>query len=256
VTAVPGAVAIVPVRVGSQRLPRKALLAESGRALFLHTWERTVAAGCFEACYVATDDAEVTAAAREAGAPVLATDARPRTGSERCAQAAAALPARFVVDVQGDWPEVDPGDLRRLTEALAAERAACVTLGARLADPARAADPNVVKIALGQDGFALYFSRAAIPYARDPQRAPPRWRHIGVYGFTRAALLAVPGLPNSGLEEQEALEQLRFLENGMRILVLEARGEPWGIESRADYDAFLQRMRAGGRERSGGRQQR
>ncbi len=243
-TAIPGAVAIVPVRVQSQRLPGKALLAESGRPLFLHTWQSAVDAGCFEDCYVATDDAEVTAAAEAAGAPVLPTDATPRTGSERCAQAAARLDARYVVDVQGDWPELDPRDLRELAAALAAERAPCVTLAARLSDPLRAADPNVVKVVFGRDGAALYFSRAAIPHARDATQVPLRWRHIGVYGFTQAALQSIPALPSSGLDEQEGLEQLRFLENGMRILVLAAHGDPWGIETRADYDGFLARRRA------------
>lgn len=234
------AIAIVPVRLGSQRLPRKALLADSGQPLFVHTWQRAHAARCFDEVLVATDDDEVAAAAQAAGAPVARTSTRPRTGSERCAEAVAERDAALVVDVQGDWPEIDPEDLEALVEALREGPAPVATLACPLDDAARAADPNVVKVVCGRDGHALYFSRAAIPHAHagEPVR---RLRHVGVYGFTRDALLAIPDLPSSGLAETESLEQLRFLENGLSIRVLAARGEPWGIESRTDYDAFLAR---------------
>ena len=247
-TARAQAVAMVPVRVGSQRLPGKALLAETGMPLFLHTWRQTVAADCFDLCAVATDDDRVAAAAERAGARVLRTSPDCRTGSERCAQAAASLDCEFVVDVQGDWPEVDPRDLRALAQALRERRAPCATLAVPLTDEQRAADRHVVKVVRGRDGAALYFSREPIPHVQEGGRWS-RLRHVGVYGFTRDALLSVPGLPSSGLAEAEGLEQLRFLENGMRILVLDAHGEPWGIETRADYDAFRERLarREGGR---------
>jgi 3-deoxy-manno-octulosonate cytidylyltransferase (CMP-KDO synthetase) len=105
-----------------------------------------------------------------------------------------------------------------------------------------AADSNVVKVVCARNGDAMYFSRAAIPHVR-AGRSHPLLRHIGVYGFTRAALAAVPDLPSSGLAEAEGLEQLRFLENGMAMRVVAARGDPWGIETRADYDRFLGRLR-------------
>lgn len=242
----PTAVAIVPVRLGSQRLPGKAMLADSGRPLFLHTWERAVAAQRFAASYVATDSDEVAAAAEAAGAPVIRTSERCRTGSERCAEAAATLGPEvgFVVDIQGDWPEVAPADLDALVDCLTAGLAPTATLAAPLAE-ARAADPNVVKVVRALSGDALYFSRATIPFAAGTGgTAPPvRLRHIGVYAFTRDALRRVPDLPSSGLAELESLEQLRFLENGLAMRVLDATGDPWGIETTADYDAFLRRRR-------------
>ena len=113
------AVAIVPVRLGSQRLPGKAMLADSGRPLFLDTWERAVEATRFAACYVATDSDEVAGAAAAAGAAVIRTSAACRTGSERCAEAAGTLGTEvgYVVDIQGDWPEIDPGGSRRTWSA-------------------------------------------------------------------------------------------------------------------------------------------
>ncbi len=237
-----GAVAIIPVRVDSQRLPGKALLAESGQALFLHTCEQARLAGCFDQILVATDSSEVAECTEQAGFTPVMTSSKPRTGSERCAEAALNLTAEVIVDIQGDWPEVDPEDLRALVTALAGDASdrACATLCATLDNPATIADPNVVKVVRGHNGDALYFSRSPIPFIRKPNYGSVL-RHVGVYGFTRSTLLTLPSLPSSGLDEVEGLEQLRFLENGIRIQVLNASGDPWGIECRADYDAFLER---------------
>jgi 3-deoxy-manno-octulosonate cytidylyltransferase (CMP-KDO synthetase) len=239
------ALAIIPVRVGSQRLPGKALLDESGQALFLHTCAQAKKATNVDRVCVATDDDRVEAIAREHGYDVVRTSPACRTGSERCAEAAAAIPCRAVLDIQGDWPEVDPRDLEATVAQLLAGTAVCNTLAVPLSDPAAIADPNVVKVVRGGNGKALYFSRAAIPFVREGPF--PLRRHVGVYGFARATLLRVPGLPSSGLAEAESLEQLRFLENDIPIHVLDAQGDPWGIETRADYDAFLQRLRRSAR---------
>ncbi len=235
------ALAIVPVRVGSQRLAGKALLRETGQPLFLHTCDRARKARNIERVVVATDDDVVDAAARAAGYDVVRTSAACRTGSERCAEAAAAIECRVVLDIQGDWPEVDAGDLEAIVDQLLAGDAVCNTLCVPLVDPAVAANPNVVKVVRGGNGKALYFSRAVVPFVKDGDYALRR--HVGVYGFQRETLLRIPPLPSSGLAEAESLEQLRFLENDIPMHVLDARGDPWGIETRADYDAFLQRLR-------------
>lgn len=234
------ALAIVPVRVGSQRLPGKALLHESGKELFLHTCDQAKLARNIDSVCVATDDDQVEAAARRHGFAVLRTSPACRTGSERCAEAAAVIPCRAVLDIQGDWPEVDPRDLEAIVAQLLAGTAVCNTLCVPLADPAAIRDPNVVKVVRGGNGKALYFSRLPVPYQKEGSY--PLRRHIGVYGFARDTLLRVPGLPSSGLAEAESLEQLRFLENDIPMHVLDAKGDPWGIETRADYDAFLQRL--------------
>ena len=238
------AVAIVPVRVDSQRLPGKALLRETGQPLFLHTWAAACRAKCFARVVIATDSDEVARAAGAAGAEVVRTSPQPRTGSERCAEAVRELECAAVVDIQGDWPEVDPRDLEALVDTLLVEGGVpTATLATPLTDPHKIADPNVVKVVAGRDRRALYFSRSPIPYLKRTDASVGVLRHIGVYAFTRDALLRVPDLPSSGLDETEGLEQLRFLENGLAMRVLLAHGEPWGIETRADYDAFLQRQR-------------
>ncbi|MEZ6038709.1 MAG: 3-deoxy-manno-octulosonate cytidylyltransferase [Planctomycetota bacterium] len=248
------ALAIVPVRVGSQRLPQKALLTESGQELFLHTLAQAKKAANIDLVAVATDDDRVEAAAKRHGYRVVRTSPACRTGSERCAEAAAEIPCRAVLDIQGDWPEVAPRDLEALVAQLLAGDSVCNTLCARLDDPQTIQNPNVVKVVRGGNQKALYFSRAPIPYLRsvDPQPSSaasgggsatfPILRHIGVYGFARDTLLRVPGLPSSGLAETESLEQLRFLENDIAMHVLDAEGDPWGIETREDYDAFLARL--------------
>jgi len=234
------ALAIVPVRVGSQRLPGKALLTESGKELFLHTCDQARLARNIDRVCVATDDDRVEAAARRHGLQVVRTSPACRTGSERCAEAAAAFACRAVLDIQGDWPEVDPRDLEAIVAQLLDGAAVCNTLCVPLVEPAAIADPNVVKVVRGGNGKALYFSRAPIPFVKEGSF--PLRRHIGVYGFARDTLLRVPGLPSSGLAEAESLEQLRFLENDIPMHVLDAQGDPWGIETRADYDAFLLRL--------------
>jgi 3-deoxy-manno-octulosonate cytidylyltransferase (CMP-KDO synthetase) len=243
VTAGPAveALAIIPVRVGSQRLPGKALLRESGQELFLHTCDQARKTRNIDRVVVATDDDVVEAAAKRAGYGVVRTSAACRTGSERCAEAAAAIPCRVVLDIQGDWPEVDPGDLEAIVAQLLRGEHVCNTLCVPLTDPEVAANPNVVKVVRGGNGKALYFSRAVIPFVKDT--GYPLRRHVGVYGFTRETLLRIPPLPSSGLAEAESLEQLRFLENDIPMHVLDARGDPWGIETRADYDGFLHRLR-------------
>jgi 3-deoxy-manno-octulosonate cytidylyltransferase (CMP-KDO synthetase) len=234
------ALAIIPVRVGSQRLPGKALLRESGQELFLHTCDQAKKAANIDQVVVATDDDVVEAAARRRGYGVVRTSPACRTGSERCAEAAAAIPCEAVLDIQGDWPEVAPRDLESIVDQLLRGEAVCNTLCVPLHDPEAIANPNVVKVVRGGNGKALYFSRAAIPYVKEG--AFRLLRHIGVYGFARATLLRIPPLPSSGLAEAESLEQLRFLENDIPMHVLDAQGDPWGIETRADYDAFLGRL--------------
>ncbi len=234
------ALAIIPVRVGSQRLPGKALLTESGQELFLHTCDQAKQARNVDRVVVATDDDVVEAAAKKKGYAVVRTSPACRTGSERCAEAAAAIPCRAVLDIQGDWPEVDPRDLEAIVDQLLRGEAPTNTLCVPLRDAAVAANPNVVKVVRGRNGKALYFSRAVIPFVKDGDYVLRR--HIGVYGFQRDVLLRIPALPSSGLAEAESLEQLRLLENDIAMHVLDAQGDPWGIETRSDYDAFLTRL--------------
>ena len=236
------ALAIVPIRVGSQRLPGKALLTESGQELFLHTCDQAKKAGNIDHVCVATDDDQVEAAARRMNYEVIRTSPSCKTGSERCAEAAQQIDCTAVLDIQGDWPEVDTDDLEALAAQLLSGESTCNTLASEIVDETSIQNPNVVKVVRGGNGKAMYFSRQPIPFVKDAHF--PILRHIGVYGFARNTLLRIPSLPSSGLAEAESLEQLRFLENDISIHVLDAKGNPWGIETREDYDSYLQRLTA------------
>jgi 3-deoxy-D-manno-octulosonate cytidylyltransferase len=236
------AIAIIPVRVGSQRLPGKALLTESGQELFLHTCDQAKKAGNIDHVCVATDDDQVEAVARRMGYEAIRTSASCRTGSERCAEAVEHFSCKAVLDIQGDWPEVAPEDLESLVAQLLDGSAVCNTLSAEITDEPTIQNPNVVKVVRGGNQKALYFSRQPIPFVKDASF--PILRHVGVYGFARNTLLSIPSLQSSGLAEAESLEQLRFLENDIPIHVLDAKGSPWGIETRKDYESYLQRLTA------------
>jgi 3-deoxy-manno-octulosonate cytidylyltransferase (CMP-KDO synthetase) len=248
VTQPPAAAVVIPARRASTRLPEKLLLAESGRPLLAHTLER-----CLQARSLLSDQAElgqirVIAAvdcqaladvARAAGAEAVLTDPALASGSDRVWAVAEHHPElRFLVNVQGDEPEIEPQAIAAVFEALV-QGADVATLCAPL--PAEALDdPNAVKVVRALNGMALYFSRAAIPHQRGELAAPQL--HIGVYGYRRSALERFAQTPSSPLEKSEALEQLRFLEHGVGIKVLQWQHAFAGIDTRSDYDSFLARL--------------
>lgn len=255
-TPAPRALAVVPARLGSRRLPRKMLLCETGRPLVLHTLGNTLASGVFARAVVATDSGEILEAVRAAGGEALLTRPDHESGTARAAEAARELGAQafdVVVNVQGDEPELARDDLARLVTAFADQCIEAATLAGPLDedDHARA---QVVKVVRDRAGDALYFSRAPIPYraagdgaayAREDARpwSEAARRHVGVYAFRPAALQEFVGLPRGALEALENLEQLRWLEVGRRMRVIDALHVPLGIDTRADYDAFVHRAR-------------
>lgn len=187
---------------------------------------------------VATDDARVLSAVEAHGGTALMTRADHRSGTDRLAEVAAALTCDLIVNVQGDEPLIEPASI---TEALApfADDPALEmsTLCTRIEDPEEFADPNVVKAVVGRDGFALYFSRAPVPFHRTTgNRGVPRraFKHIGMYVYRRTTLLRIAGLAPTALEETELLEQLRALEHGIRIRVVETRFDSIGVDTEAD----------------------
>lgn len=239
-----GALAVIPARLHSQRLPRKPLLRESGRYLFEHVYQRVVAARGIERALLATDAMEVLEAARSVGVPAVLTDTRHASGTDRVIEVAQALPEyEHVVNVQGDEPEIDPEHLDLLVERLCAG-AAVATLATPVRSAEEMADPAAVKVVLDQRGKALYFSRAPIPFARERGAGAHEsaLRHVGVYAFRREALLAFGSWPPSALERLESLEQLRLLEHGVAIEVALIDRAPRGIDTPADYARFLHEL--------------
>lgn len=246
-----GALIVIPARYGASRLPGKPLLAETGKPLIVHVCERAARVPGARVL-VATDDERVASAARGAGFEAAMTRAEHETGSARVAEAAAGADADVVVNLQGDEPEADPDAVAALIEthraaARAARPAFVTTLASPFPGDADPAGPDAVKVVLGQAGGggvrdALYFSRARLPYPRGPEEEGP-YLHVGLYAFTPESLAAFAALPRTPLERAESLEQLRVLEHGHRIAVRVVAPAAPGIDTPADYAAFVARQK-------------
>jgi len=229
-------VAIIPARFGSTRLPGKPLSDIHGKPMIQHVYERVRRARRPERVLVATDDERIAAVVRGFGGEAVLTSRDHETGTDRLAEAAAAIDAEVVVNVQGDEPMVDPAGIDAAVEALVADPALEMsTLSLPLRDVEEMLSPSVVKVVSDARGCALYFSRSPIPVVRDGARdaraaaalAVARGlarKHVGLYVYRRAALLRFAALPQSPLEAAEGLEQLRALHHGMRIRVVEREG--------------------------------
>jgi 3-deoxy-manno-octulosonate cytidylyltransferase (CMP-KDO synthetase) len=235
----PSIVGAIPARYGSTRLPGKPLLPIAGRPMIEHVYRRVEKARGLSRVVVLTDDERIARVVADFGGEVEMTPADCASGTDRIAHAARGWPAATgVVNIQGDEPLIDPEAVSAIAEHLAAHPGdPMVTLATPLAagDGHDLASPHVVKVVVGRSGHALYFSRCAIPYARQEGGATPL-RHLGIYGYQRAALLELAALPPTPLERSEALEQLRALEHGIAIRVLTAGGSPPGVDTREDLE--------------------
>ena len=211
-------VAVIPSRYASTRLPAKPLALIAGKPMVQHVHDRCRESGAFSRVIVATDDDRIASAVRGFGGEAMMTSRRCKSGTDRVAEVASQLPeVPWFVNVQGDEPLIHPEALRSIAGLFEDPSVEMATL-VRPLDPDERASPSVVKVVLARSMDALYFSRADIPFEREPgQGYPPRYAHLGLYAYTREALLQLSRLPPSPLEESEKLEQLRALECGLRI---------------------------------------
>jgi 3-deoxy-manno-octulosonate cytidylyltransferase (CMP-KDO synthetase) len=247
-------VAIIPARFASTRLPGKPLSEIHGKTMIERVYERACAAREVSRVVVATDDERIASAVRAFGGEAAMTSPRHASGTDRVAEAARALEAEVVVNVQGDEPMLDPAALDASVRALLGDPAVPVatpSLPLRLAD--EMLSPSVVKVVVDTRGDALYFSRSPIPYVRVGASSDSRAsaeaavaaglarKHVGLYAYRREALLRFASLPPSPLEQAEGLEQLRALHHGMRIRVVPVDGEG-GVA--VDTPEDLERVRA------------
>jgi 3-deoxy-manno-octulosonate cytidylyltransferase (CMP-KDO synthetase) len=208
-----------------------------------HVYRRACRAEGLSRVVVLTDDERIAQAVRGFGGEVEMTPADCASGTDRIAWAARDWSSDVVVNVQGDEPLIDPASIAALAAHLAAHPDDPIATLAVDAEQADVEDPNAVKVVTDLAGYALYFTRAAVPYRREAG-GPPSRRHIGIYGYQRRALLELAKLPVSPLERAECLEQLRALENGFSIRVLSAAGFWWGVDTMADLErteAYLRR---------------
>ncbi|GIW72397.1 MAG: 3-deoxy-manno-octulosonate cytidylyltransferase [Planctomycetota bacterium] len=242
------AIAVIPARYASSRLPGKPLLAETGRPLIHHVVEQVRQARRLAAVLVATDDPRIARACAPLGIEAVMTPVDCPSGTDRvaCVARARLSPDDLVINVQGDEPELPPAWIDTLIALMAEDDAPLGTLAARSHDAQSFHSPHAVKAVADARGRALYFSRAPIPYDRETGGMPRDGflHHIGIYAYRQRALLALAGLPPSPLEQLERLEQLRALERGFAIRVGIVQGPvPGGIDTPEDYAAFVRRMR-------------
>ncbi len=252
------AIAIIPARWSSTRFPGKPLHLVAGKPLLRHVAENVRKAKSLNSVIVATDDMRIAEAAFDWGLEVAITSKRHRSGTDRIAEVAAKISeAAYIINVQGDEPLVDPRLIDRMVDAMRRDSTIeMITAAHPFEDPGDAASPHQVKVVRDLAGHALYFSRAAIPCSRSGglpaagktgrPRARPSLilRHQGIYGYTRNLLLRFVRWKPSPLERAESLEQLRALENGVKISVLlTSHGSP-GVDTPADAEAIARLLSA------------
>jgi len=239
-------IAIIPARYGSTRLPGKPLLDVSGCPLIEHVYRRARLAPSLASVLVATDDERIRVAVEAFGGAVRMTAATHRTGTDRLAEVATTLPCDVVVNVQGDEPLIEPTMIEQVIEPFASDPTVLMTtLRRRIEDRTEWLDPNVVKVVTDVHDNALYFSRAPIPSTPGAGDDDLGFKHIGLYGYRREFLLTFARLEPTPLEQRERLEQLRALEHGYGIKVLETTHDSIGVDTWDDLERVRQLAVAG-----------
>jgi len=237
-------VGIIPARWGSTRFPGKLLHPIAGQPLLQHVWERCQQAQSLDALIIATDDIRIAEAAFDWGAEVALTSSQHASGTDRIAEVARNLRGvTHIINVQGDEPLIDPKLIDRLAAALKRDRRLeMITAAHPFENAAQASSPHQVKVIVDLRGNALYFSRFAIPFPRD-RSAPVKYlRHQGIYGFRRKTLLQFVKWKTTPLERAESLEQLRALENGVKVYVLITKHGSPGVDTLEDAVALERKL--------------
>lgn len=240
-------VAIIPARYGSTRLPGKPLANIGGKPMIQHVYESAARARALDRVLVATDDRRIEMAVRSFGGEVMMTSKQHKSGTDRLAEVALKIKADWLVNVQGDLPFIQPATIARAVVAMRRDRSIpMATVSTPIYDEREWRNPNIVKVLADRAGFALYFSRAPIPFARNERvdlngkRAALRgrrllgYRHLGLYVYRRDFLLAFARMQPTVLERMESLEQLRALENGYRIYVAPVDENSIEVDTPAD----------------------
>jgi 3-deoxy-manno-octulosonate cytidylyltransferase (CMP-KDO synthetase) len=203
-----------------------------------HVYRRATQSPIVSQVIVATDDLRIATRVNDFGGSVRLTKATHQSGTDRLAEVVATLDCDVVVNVQADEPLIDPDAITEAVEPFTTDSSVQITtLYRRITNAAELNNPHVVKVVIDRGGFALYFSRAPIPFTRDPRGGwPPMYRHVGLYGYRRSALMVLAALEPTPLERAEALEQLRALEHGIRIKAVETKHDSFGVDTPEDLE--------------------
>ena len=238
-------IGVIPARYCSTRFEGKVLVDIMGKPMIQHVWERAKQALVLDELIIACDDQRVFDVCKGFGAKVLLTAKGHASGSDRIIEVINPVDAKVVVNIQGDEPLINPMMIDNVARALLDNPKVCMaTTMKKIEDPREIHDPNVVKVVVDKFGFALYFSRAPIPCIAPNSEvpAPAYYKHIGLYGYTKDFLFIFRNLPVSHLERIEKLEQLRVLEEGYRIKVLETKFDTIGVDTVEDLEKVKQAL--------------
>lgn len=235
--------AVIPARLASTRLPEKILLKDTGKYLVQHVYEQAQKAQKITKTIIATDSPEIITAVASFGGEAQITSKDHQSGTDRIAEIAKREPADVFVNVQGDEPEISPKDIDNVASLLIENPEADIATLCYSINQKTAMNPNVVKVVIDNNDFALYFSRSPIPYIRDGKQNKDNvyLGHVGIYAYRRSFLLKYTSLHTSFLENLEKLEQLRALENKYKIIVGKTKNKTRGIDTIEDYKSFVGR---------------
>ena len=242
-------IGVIPARYSSTRFRAKVLADIMGKPMLQHVWERAKQSRMLDDLIIACDNEIIYNAAVEFGAKVVMTSKEHACGTDRISEVVNPLDVKIVVNIQGDEPLIHPMMIDDLARALSEDSSLnMATVMKRIEDPSQAGDPNVVKVVVDKDGFALYFSRSPIPYLADNSRVKQTvyYKHIGLYGYTKDFLFTYKNLPVSDLERAEKLEQLRVLSAGFKIKVIETKFDTLGVDTPEDLEKVKGRMQKEG----------
>lgn len=227
--------ALIPARLESTRLPKKLIQDLGGKSVIQQTYLSTLATGVFEEVWVVTDSDEIEEQILDLGGKVFRSKKLHESGSDRIAEALGLVDAEIIINVQGDEPFQDEKTLRDLVSVFEDREVEIASLKTRISEE-EAENPNFVKVVTDTNEDALYFSRAVIPYTRDRSAAVSYWKHVGIYGYKRDVLCAFTEMNKGKLESIEMLEQLRLLENGFKIRMVETSHKAAAIDTERDLE--------------------
>ena len=248
-------IGVIPARYSSTRFEGKVLADLQGKPMLQHVWERAREARLLDDLIIACDDERIAEAAKGFGARVALTSKGHLSGTDRICEIINPLEVKVVVNIQGDEPLIHPTMIDGVARALLEDSGIQVaTVMKAIDDPQVYNDPNVVKVVIDKNNFAIYFSRSAIPFHAENSeiKLPVYFKHIGLYGYTKDFLFIYKNMPASYLEKVERLEQLRILEEGFRIKVIETKYDTIGVDTPQDLERvrdFLANKPTGGEEK-------
>lgn len=230
---------IIPARYGSSRLEGKPLLRANNKPIIQWVWEKASKCNGIDRVIVATDDDRIFDACKEFGAEVEMTSTEHKSGSDRIAEVAKRHPEiAYIINLQGDEPLIEDSNIELVRKGVVEDETADIsTLVREIKDSDELNNPNLVKCIFDVNNFAMYFSRAKIPYERNEGKSK-FYGHLGIYGYKREALFKMTSLPQTSYEMSESLEQLRALQNGMKIKVAVVDNVPVGIDTLEDFKKF------------------